>query len=57
VISISAGNWARQFDKKLTEEDNFFVTAGKTVKSKFMLQVKFFYFFILIIEIKVTALF
>jgi len=30
------GNWARQFDKKLTEAASFFVEEGKTVQTKFM---------------------
>lgn len=30
------GDWARQFDKKSTQEEDFFVAEGKTVKAKLM---------------------
>ena len=36
---LLSGEWARQFDKKGTTEEEFFVKEGKTVKAKLMFKV------------------
>ena len=36
---LFSGEWARQFDKKGTTEEEFFVKEGKTVKARLMFKV------------------
>ena len=36
---LLSGEWARQFDKKGTTEEEFFVKEGKTVKARLMFKV------------------